>query len=89
LATDENWYPDTGATHHITNEMNNLNVSSEYTGANQIRAGNSSSLSITHIGSATFSVSRQQFLLKHLLLVLDICKNLLSVSQFAHDNNVL
>jgi hypothetical protein len=27
LVTDENWYLDTRATHHIPNEMNNLNVS--------------------------------------------------------------
>jgi hypothetical protein len=89
LIADDNWYPDTGATHHVTNEMNNLNVSSEeYTGADKIHVGNGSSLSITHKGSATLFVSCTQFLLRNLLLVLDICKNLLSVSKFAHDNNV-
>jgi hypothetical protein len=57
LVTDDNWYPDTGATHHLTNEMNNLNMSSEeYIGADQIRVGNGSSLSITHTGSATLYV---------------------------------
>jgi len=89
LISDDNWYPDTGATHHVTNEMNNLNVSSEeYTGADKIRVGNGSGLSITHKGSATLSISRTQFLLQNLLLVPDICKNLLSVSKFSRDNNV-
>jgi len=82
-------YPDTGATHHLIIEMNNLNMSSEeYTGADQIRVGNGSSLSITHTGSATLFVFCTQFLLQNLLLVPDICKNLLSVSKFTHDNNV-
>jgi hypothetical protein len=33
LPSKENWYPDTRATHHITNDVQNLNLSSEdYTG---------------------------------------------------------
>jgi hypothetical protein len=33
LPSEENWYPDTGTTHHITNDLQNLNLSFEkYTG---------------------------------------------------------
>jgi len=89
LPPKENWYPDTGATHHLTNNLQNLNISSEeYTGQDQIRIGNGTSLSISHSGSATLSLSRRNFLLKQLLHVPNICKNLLSVRQFALDNAV-
>lgn len=69
--------------------VSNLNLSTEeYTSLDQIRVGNGTSLSISHIDSATLSVSRRKFILKQLLHVLYLCKNLLSVSKFAHDNNV-
>jgi len=67
---EENWYPDTGAAHHLTNNLQNLNVSSEeYSGQDQIRIGNGTSLSISHTGSATLSLSRRKFLLNQLLHV--------------------
>ncbi|GFZ15769.1 hypothetical protein Acr_25g0001780 [Actinidia rufa] len=38
---DYNWYPDSGATHHLTSDLNNLNLKSDdYTGPDQIKIGN-------------------------------------------------
>ncbi|XP_022136883.1 dr1-associated corepressor homolog isoform X2 [Momordica charantia] len=37
---DTNWYPDSGATNHVTSNFNNLATSTEYTGDNQVRIGN-------------------------------------------------
>ena len=38
---DLNWYPDSGATHHVTSDMKNLNLKSEeFHGPDQIRIGN-------------------------------------------------
>ncbi|XP_075633527.1 uncharacterized protein LOC142605988 [Castanea sativa] len=38
---DLNWYPDSGATHHLTSDLENLNVKAEeYHGLDQIRIGN-------------------------------------------------
>jgi hypothetical protein len=89
LPLEENKYPDTGATHHMTNNLQNLNLSSEeYTGQDQICIGNSTNLPISHSGSASLSLSHSQLLLKQLLYVPNICKNLLSVHQFALDNSV-
>jgi hypothetical protein len=89
LPSKENWYPDTGATHHITNDLQNLNLSlEEYTGQDQIHIGNGTCLSIKYSGSASLSISRHKFLLNHLLHVPLICRNLLSVCQFALDNSV-
>jgi hypothetical protein len=50
--------------------------------------GNVKGLSIHNIGSAILSSPRRSFLLKQLLHVSSICKILLSVRQFAHDNDV-
>jgi hypothetical protein len=89
LPTDESWYPDSGATHYLTHDLNNLTISSDaYTGPDQMRVGNGIGLSINHIGSAHISCPNRSFILKNLLHVPSICKNLLSVSKFAHDNSV-
>jgi len=78
LPTDDSWYPDSGATHHLTHDLNNLAISSDaYTGSDQIRVGNGTGLSINHIGSARISCPRRSFVLKNLLHVPSICKNLL------------
>jgi hypothetical protein len=88
MPTEENWYPDTGATHH-SNELQHLNLSTEdYHGQDQIRVRDGIGLPITHIGSASLILTRRQILLKQLLHVPLICKNLLSIRKFAPNNNV-
>jgi hypothetical protein len=48
---DINWYPDTASTHHLTNDLTNLNITAnEYTGNEQIRVGNGQGLNILHTG---------------------------------------
>jgi hypothetical protein len=89
LPSEEDWYLDIGATHHITNDLQNLNLSSkEYTGQDQIHIDNGKGLSVKHSSSASISISRHNFLLKQLLHVPQICRNLLSVRQFALANSV-
>ena len=84
---DINWYPDTGATHHITSDLNNLNLHSEsYDGPDQIQVGNGTHLAIKNIGASKLSPSN--FILRNILHVPQITKNLLSVQKFTHDNNV-
>lgn len=89
LPTEENWYPDTGTTHHVTSEHQHLNLSSEdYTSQDKIRVGDGSGLPITHIGSALLTLTRRRYILTQLLLVPLICKNLLSVQKFSRDNAI-
>ncbi|KAF5447766.1 hypothetical protein F2P56_033290 [Juglans regia] len=83
------WHPDTGATHHLTNEMTNLTLrNDDYDGTEQIQVGNGAGLRITKTGSSTLSTNSKSFLLQQILLVPEIQKNLLSVHQFCNDNNV-
>ncbi|KAF5453195.1 hypothetical protein F2P56_028114 [Juglans regia] len=49
--SDNTWYPDSAATHHITHDFDNLNLSSEpYSGNDQIRVGDGSGISIQNTG---------------------------------------
>jgi len=87
--SESNWHPDTGATHHLTNNMANLNLRSEdYTGTDQVLVGNGASLHISQIGSSILTPLKTPFVLKQLLIVPKIQKNLISVQQFCSDNVV-
>ena len=88
---DTNWYPDSGASNHVTTNANNLVEHTPYHGNEQVHVGNSMRLFIKHIGLSQFSSHfTSQFLsLNHILHVPKITKNLLSVSKFARENNVL
>lgn len=55
---DNNWYPESGATNHVNNDLSNLNLSSnEYLDSNKLLIGNGSGLQISRIGSSSFSNS--------------------------------
>jgi len=83
---DSNWYPDTGATHHITSDLNNLNIHSEaYDGPDEIQVGNDTCLAIKNTG---ISKLYPHFILNNILHVPQITKNLLSIQKFTSDNNV-
>jgi hypothetical protein len=89
LPTEEIWYPDTGATHHLTSQLQNLNLAQqEYPGQDQIRIGDGTCLNISHTGTAFLPLSRRKFILIQLLHAPSICKNLLSVRKFALDNSI-
>ena len=51
---DTNWYPDSGASNHVTANANNLVEHTPYYGNEQVR-GNGMRLSIKHIGLSQFS----------------------------------
>uniref|UniRef100_A0A2N9HHN1 Reverse transcriptase Ty1/copia-type domain-containing protein n=1 Tax=Fagus sylvatica TaxID=28930 RepID=A0A2N9HHN1_FAGSY len=86
---DPAWYPDTGANNHITADYGHLNLHAEdYTGQDQVRIGNGQGLRIHHIGSSILCSSSKNFFLNNVLHVPNISQNLLSVYQFAKDNNV-
>ena len=54
---ESDWHPDIGATHHLTNNMANLNLRSEdYTGTDQVFVGNGASLHISQIGSSILTL---------------------------------
>jgi len=87
---DSTWFPDSGATHHMTNNASNFTKKQQYNGSEMVQLGNGSGMPIHHIGSATYTAphTNHSFRLQNLLHVPSLSKNLLSVSKFSLDNNV-
>lgn len=76
------------ATHDITNKLSNLNLSFEqYTGSETIQVGDGMGLPMHNHSESSLSTSSSPFLLRNLLHVPSITKNLVSVLYFCIDNN--
>ncbi|PNX93512.1 histone deacetylase, partial [Trifolium pratense] len=85
------WYPDSGASHHLTFNPNNFAYRVPYQGQDQVSMGNGQGVSIQSLGHSNFTSPYNQNVhlkLNNLLHVPTISKNLLSVSKFAQDNCV-
>ena len=79
-----------GATHHITPNINNLNSTNSFNGNDKIAIGDGTKLPITHTGSAIFHSNNYYKNLhsKNVLCVPKISSNLVSVRKLCGDNNV-
>jgi len=84
---DTNWYTDTGATDHITSELDKLTVKNKYHGGDQIHIASSSGMGISHIGHSTVHTPSRDIHLKNVLYVPQAKKNLVSVHRLAADNS--
>lgn len=84
---DQTWFADSGATNHIANDVRNLSVHSDYQGTDKVIVGNGKGLKILQSSSSLVQTSNSRFQLHNILHVLDISTNLLSVNQFARDND--
>ena len=82
------WYPDSGSTHHVTNDSNNIQTPIIYTKPNQLYVCNGQGLHNSSTGSSKFHTKSAHFKLNDILHVLSITKNLLSIHKFTLDNNV-
>ncbi|XP_010270024.1 PREDICTED: uncharacterized protein LOC104606492 [Nelumbo nucifera] len=78
-SSDGDWYPNTGATNHLTVDLGNLSLRSNYNGNDKIAVGNGTCLDIKHIGHNSLHTSSCILHLKNILHVPDITKNLISV----------
>ncbi|KAL4361065.1 hypothetical protein GQ457_04G011740 [Hibiscus cannabinus] len=47
---DNSWFPDSGATHHLTNDISNLQIGSVYPGSGSVQVGNGQALPIQCTG---------------------------------------
>ncbi|KAF7829768.1 Retrovirus-related Pol polyprotein from transposon TNT 1-94 [Senna tora] len=76
---DPAWYPDSGATNHVTADAQNLMNSADYSGQEQLHVGNGAGLNIEHIGHSSLKSpfnSSVTLHLNNLLHVPNITKNL-------------
>lgn len=84
---DTNWYVDSGATDHVTGELDKLTVRDKYTGNEQVHAANGTGMEISHIDHATVPISSGNLVLKNVLYVPEATKSLVSASRLAFDND--
>jgi hypothetical protein len=85
-------YPDSGATHHLTFNQQNLAQISPYNGQEQVLMGNGQGVCINSLGQSKIQPQFKpniQLSLNNLLHVPNTSKNLISISMFAQDNKVI
>lgn len=82
------WWPNLGATHHVYQNVAGLDASVPYSGKSSLLMGNGASTKIHSVGNTVLSTPNKLLHLSNVLCVPSIRKNLISVSQFASDNNV-
>ena len=73
------WHPDTGATHHVTPDLSQLQLHEDYSGSDKLRVADGTGKPIKHVGSSTFMSDRRPIHLNHILHVPSMTKSLLSV----------
>ena len=86
---DDTWYLDSGASHHLTQNGDNLTESSPYNGKDKITIGNGKHLSISNTGSHRLVSSSHSFQLRKVFHVPFISANLISVAKLCSNNNAL
>jgi hypothetical protein len=89
LVIEPTWLLDNGALHHVTSDLSNPSLHTPYTGSNDIMIGDGSGIPITHTSSTSLPKhSHNSFQLNNVLCIPEMKKNLISISQFFHTNNV-
>ena len=86
---EDNWYLDSGASHHLTQNVANLTNATPYTGADKVTIGNGKHLTISNTGFTRLFSNPHSFQLKKVFHVPFISANLISVAKFCSDNNAL
>jgi hypothetical protein len=86
---DQNFYVDSGATTHMTNQGGNLQNLKPYLGTDKVFVGNGQALPITHKGQIFLKTTQGNLNLNNILVVPNLKKNLLSVSQLTNDNDCI
>jgi len=66
---DTNWYTDTGATDHITGELEKLTVRDKYHGNDKVHAANGAGMRINQIGRSFVRTPNQNLVLNNVLYV--------------------
>lgn len=82
------WYPDSGATHHVTHDPQTLVDLALYHSNEQLQVGNGASLLIHSIGYSSLKLKKYPMKLVNVLHVPETQKNLLSIYPLTNDNDV-
>jgi hypothetical protein len=87
--SDNNWYTDSGATDHITGELDKLTMHDAYNGTDQIHVGNEAGMEISHVGTSIIPTHSRNLALNNVFHDPTSSKNLISVHKFTFDHNLI
>jgi hypothetical protein len=76
---DTNWYTNSGATDHISSDLEKLSIHEKYNGTEQIHTTSGAGMNISHIGPSTIHTPCRDLSLNDILHVPTTHKNLVSV----------
>jgi hypothetical protein len=85
---DSNWYAYSGATDHVTGELDKLAIKDSYHEGDQIYMANGSVMHIKYIGHFIIYTPYRDLHLNNILHFPQSSKNIASVYRIASDNNV-
>ncbi|KAI4302890.1 hypothetical protein MLD38_038586 [Melastoma candidum] len=83
------WYPNFGASHHMTSQRGILPTPNPYGGSSHVFVGNGSSLPITHSGNLSLRTYSSPLKLHNVLHIPDLTHNLLSVRDLCLKNDCI
>lgn len=84
---NSSWIMDTGASHHVTQDLQQLSLANPYPGTDQVIVGDGTGMNITHIGHTSLHTQTKPLFLNQVLHVPSIQSNLLSVSKLCQTNH--
>lgn len=82
------WLVNSGASHHITNILNNPAIHAPYDGTEELIIGDGTGLSISHVSFIKFSRS-SSLILNNVLCIHSMSKSIIYISQLCLDNNAI
>lgn len=85
--TDSNWYAVSGATIHITSDLDRLTLKNLYKGTDQVHMASGTSLPISNVGQSIITSSNHSLVLNNVLHVPSISKHFVSVHKLTSDND--
>ena len=80
------WFLESGASHHVIVDLNNLTFHAPYDGPNDIVINDGNGLHITHSSLTSLSTPSHSFTSLNVLCVPSMKRNLISISQFFKSN---
>jgi hypothetical protein len=87
-AIDTDWYADSGATDHITSELDKLAIRDKYNGTKKVHTASRAGMEISSTIKSFIHTPYHKLELSNVLHVSKATKNLLSIHRFSLDNNV-
>lgn len=82
------WLLDSGASHHVTNDLDNLSLHAPYGGSDELIIGDGSGLPIANTGYSSFILNSTSLHLNNVLHVPSASRNIISLSKLCQDNNI-